>query len=206
VRTVFYLLRHASHGDVGKVLTGRLAGAPLTAFGREQALALGRQLMGQKLDAIYTSPRLRAQQTAEIISRETGIESEVAPELDEIDFGNWSGQSFHELAHDPEWRRWNDERDVAATPAGDTMQATSARITGFMDRLRRDFPGHAFALVSHSDVIKAALCHTLGMPFQGVHEFEIAPASITTLSFDKNGVGLVSRDLQPARLTLGALA
>lgn len=205
MRTVFHLLRHASHGHVGAVLTGRLPAAPLLPAGRQQALALGKHFVGQKLDAIYTSPRLRAQQTAEIISRQTGVESEVAAELDEIDFGNWSGRSFEELAADPEWRRWNEERGAAATPAGDTMEAVGARITGFIDRLRNDFPGHAFALVSHSDVIKAALCRTFGASFQNVHDFEIAPASITTVSFDKHGPRLVSCNSKPVRSRLGAL-
>ena len=206
MKTVFHLLRHASHGHVGRILTGRLPGAPLSPAGREQALAVGRCLAGRKLDAIYTSPRLRAQQTAEAVSRETGVESEVAPELDEIDFGGWSGRTFEELAGDPAWRRWNEERDTAATPAGDTMRDTSARITGFVDRLRHDFPGQVFVLVSHSDVIKAALCGILGLPFQSVHTFEIAPTSITTLSFDDDGPRLVSRNLQPSRLAVGALA
>jgi len=205
VKTVFHLLRHASHGHVGRILTGRLPGAALSPAGREQALALGRCLAGRKLDAIYTSPRLRAQQTADALSRETGIESEVAPELDEIDFGGWSGRSFQELDGDPAWRRWNEERDTAATPAGDTMQEASARITGFMDGLLHDFPGQVFVLVSHSDVIKAALCTFLGLPFQSVHTFEIAPASITTLSFGDDGPRLVSRNLQPVRLAAGAL-
>ncbi|WP_028033232.1 histidine phosphatase family protein [Chelativorans sp. J32] len=206
MNTVFHLLRHASHGHVGAVLTGRLAGAPLTPFGSEQALAIGRHLMGKKLDAVYTSPRLRAQQTAEILARETGVESEIAPELDEIDFGSWSGRSFEELERDPAWKLWNEERDTAATPAGDTMAATAARITGFMDRLRGEYPGNTFVLVSHSDVIKAALCQTFGIPFSSVHDFEIAPASITTLSFDKDGPSLVSRNIEAVRLTVGGIA
>ncbi|WEX10412.1 histidine phosphatase family protein [Chelativorans sp. AA-79] len=203
---MFHLLRHASHGHVGTVLTGRLSGAPLTPAGREEALALGRYLAGRKPDAIYTSPRLRAQQTAEIVGRETNTPYEVAPELDEIDFGDWSGKGFEELGEDRAWRRWNEERDTAATPAGDTMERASARMTGFMHRLHADFPGQGFALVSHSDVIKAALCRTLGTPFRSVHEFEIAPASVTTLSFDSDGARLVTRNLQPARLNVGAFA
>jgi len=60
--------------------------------------------------------------------------------------------------------------------------------------------------VSHSDVIKAALCQTFGIPFSSVHDFEIAPASITTLSFDKDGPSLVSRNIEAVRLTVGGIA
>ncbi|WP_309085182.1 histidine phosphatase family protein [Chelativorans sp.] len=203
---MFHLLRHASHGHVGRVLTGRLPGAPLTGEGREEALALGRHMAGEKLDAIYASPRLRAQQTAEIIARETRVESRTAEELDEIDFGGWSGRSFDDLAADPAWRIWNEERGSAATPAGDTMERAAARITGFMERLCRERAGQHLALVSHCDVIKAALCRYLDLPFQSVHGFEIAPASITTLAIGKGGATLIAQNVRPAQLPVGALA
>ena len=38
------LIRHAAHGDLGKILTGRTTGVPLTAAGREQAKALAAKL------------------------------------------------------------------------------------------------------------------------------------------------------------------
>ena len=206
MKTVFYLIRHASHGHLGKVLTGRAEGVPLSAKGLEEARALARQMKGRGLDALYASPRLRVQQTAELIGRETGALIRVADELDEIDFGRWSGRSFRDLARDPEWQRWNDERDSAETPAGETMADVAARFTGLIERLLQNFPGGKVALVGHSDVIKAGICHYLKMPFSNVHELEVAPASITTLAVDRRGAILLGLNTNLEPVEAGACA
>jgi phosphohistidine phosphatase SixA len=52
---------------------------PLSPAGRAAARALGDQLAAQKLDAVVSSPLLRARETAEPIARATGL----APEADE---------------------------------------------------------------------------------------------------------------------------
>jgi phosphohistidine phosphatase SixA len=51
----------------------------LTAAGRETARALGERLRGTKIDAVVSSPLLRARETAEPIARVAGVE----PETDE---------------------------------------------------------------------------------------------------------------------------
>lgn len=178
--TLFHLLRHAAHEELGRVLTGRNP-VGLSETGRREAHDLGLRLERMGLDALLASPQQRAAETAEIIAAETGIEAETAEPLDEIDFGAWAGRPFAELAEDPAWLAWNDERDKAGTPGGETMQAVARRLTGLLDRLRAEHPARTLALVSHSDVIKAGVCHYLGLPFDRVHRFEVSPASITTL-------------------------
>jgi phosphohistidine phosphatase SixA len=51
----------------------------LTPAGRETARALGEQLRGTEIDAVVSSPLLRARETAEPIARAAGVE----PETDE---------------------------------------------------------------------------------------------------------------------------
>jgi phosphohistidine phosphatase len=64
-----YLLRHAHAGDAGK-WTGDDAERPLSAKGRNQAERLGRFLAehGFRPDAIVSSPKLRARETAELVA------------------------------------------------------------------------------------------------------------------------------------------
>jgi phosphohistidine phosphatase len=77
---VIYLLRHgdAEPGD-GKPDAER----ELTEKGRRQAEAAGRALavLGVKLDACLTSPKVRARDTAAIACRHLGLEPEETPEL-----------------------------------------------------------------------------------------------------------------------------
>jgi probable phosphoglycerate mutase len=61
------------------------------------------------------------------------------------------------------------------------MLEAQTRIVGAMERLRGRYPGRSVVLVSHSDVIKAALLYHLGMPIDSYARFEVEPASISTL-------------------------
>lgn len=188
--TVFHLVRHADHGHVGRILTGRMPGIHLSPAGRAAAAALARAIGRRRPDALFSSPQLRARETAEAIAAETGCQVRISPELDEIDFGRWAGRTFETLAEDPEWTRWNAFRDSARTPAGESMADAAARMLNLLERLRRKFPGGSACLVSHSDVIKAGLCSLRGRPFQEVHDFEIAPASVTTVVADVEGISV----------------
>jgi phosphohistidine phosphatase len=67
-----YLVRHASAAP-GTPDDAR----PLTAEGRAEADALGERLAAVELDAVVSSPLLRARETAEAIARACGLEAEV---------------------------------------------------------------------------------------------------------------------------------
>jgi phosphohistidine phosphatase len=71
--TELYLLRHAHAGDPAK-WRGADFDRPLSARGREQASRLGAFLAatGFAPDAIVTSPRIRALQTAELVADRLG--------------------------------------------------------------------------------------------------------------------------------------
>jgi phosphohistidine phosphatase len=70
-----YFLRHAHAGDP-EAWTGDDAARPLSDKGEKQAERLGTFLAGVGFtpDAIISSPKLRAAQTAEIVARHLGIQ------------------------------------------------------------------------------------------------------------------------------------
>jgi phosphohistidine phosphatase len=70
-----YFLRHAHAGDP-EAWTGDDAARPLSDKGEKQAERLGTFLAGIGFtpDAIISSPKLRAAQTAEIVARHLGIQ------------------------------------------------------------------------------------------------------------------------------------
>jgi phosphohistidine phosphatase len=72
--TELYLLRHADAGDP-LVWEGQDDQRPLSGKGEKQADRLGRFLAGITFrpDAIITSPKLRAAQTAEIVAGHLGL-------------------------------------------------------------------------------------------------------------------------------------
>lgn len=70
-----YFLRHAHAGDP-EAWTGDDEARPLSDKGEKQADRLGAFLagVGFKPDAIVTSPKLRAAQTAEIVAKHLGVQ------------------------------------------------------------------------------------------------------------------------------------
>ncbi|PBC06949.1 histidine phosphatase family protein [Mesorhizobium sp. WSM3859] len=180
--TTFFLIRHAAHDHVGSYLAGRLEGVRLGEAGQAQALHLARRMARKPLAAIFSSPRERTLETAKPIAIACEIEKiAICKELDEIDFGEWSGKTFEELNGDASWRLWNDQRQSARTPSGETMLDVQHRMIGLMNALRENGQDQCIALVSHADVIKAAVCAILGLPLGDCFRFDIAPASITTV-------------------------
>ena len=71
-----YFIRHGeSEANIANVFSNRPPGHALTAAGREQARGAGRAPAPEGLTAIYSSPLLRATQTADILAQSLGLPS-----------------------------------------------------------------------------------------------------------------------------------
>lgn len=181
METVFILVRHGSHDRLGSVLCGRMAGVTLSAQGLAEAASLAERLSSQRLTSVLSSPMVRAVETAAPIAARQGLSLTIEPALNELDLGAWSGKRFEDLHGDPAWDLWNRARSHGRpTPGespGESMAEAQVRIAALLDRLRRAHPGGRLALVSHGDIIKAALAHAMGLPLDFYGRFEISPAS-----------------------------
>lgn len=102
--------------------------------------------------------------------------------------GEWAGSSFEELGGQAEWRRFNALRSMTRPPGGELMLETQARVVTELECLRRRHPEQVVAVVSHADVIKAAISHLAGAPLDLFHRIEIAPASVSVVGLDENAV------------------
>src|SRR5215203_6843088 len=116
-----FLVRHAAHDRVDRVLCGRMPGVGLGEAGRRQAEALARRFADAAVDAVWTSPLDRARETAEPIAGRLGLPVRTSDGLAEIDFGAWTGLPFDALRDDPRWRRWNEARGSERPPPGESM-------------------------------------------------------------------------------------
>jgi broad specificity phosphatase PhoE len=180
--TTIFLLRHAAHDDVGSYLAGRSSNVVLGQTGRAQAQRLGARMSRNRFAAIISSPCERTKETAKAVSEKCEIGPvELRDELNEIDFGSWSGKTFAELADDPTWQRWNRSRATAVTPAGESMESVQQRVWSCVETLVPRYSGEAVVLVSHADVIKAAICKVLGLSTDFCCRFEVDPASISSV-------------------------
>ena len=186
------LIRHAAHAHLGHILSGRTAGGALTAEGREQAQRLAERLSQEPLAEVHASPVARARETAGEVARLHGLEPKVASELDEVDFGDWTGRSFDELAGDPAWAEWNENRAAAGAPRGEMMTDVQQRMTRYLQQLGRQMPDRVVALVSHCDTIRAAICGVLGLSLDQILSFEVPPASVSRIEVGDWGARLLT--------------
>ncbi len=189
--TTFHLVRHGDHDQVDRSLCGRMPGVKLNANGQDQARAAGRRLARLRPSRILTSPLERARETAHLIGEETRCAVDIAEPLHEIECGEWTGKSFEDLHKDPHWKDWNEARAVTRPPGGEMMIEVQARVVSCLERLRRRYENARLVLVSHSDVIKAAILYHLGMSIDLFARIEVTPGSISTLIVGDWGAKLV---------------
>jgi broad specificity phosphatase PhoE len=185
--TRLIFVRHAATNCVASRLAGRDANVHLSAAAKIHGQRLAHCLKQQGIGKIYSSPQPRARETAEFLGELLGDKVEIAPELDEIDYGKWTGRTFEELRDIDHWRDFNSLRSCTRIPGGELMIEVQARMLGLMESLCRRHSAMTVALVSHADVIRGALAHCLGMPLDLMLRLEISPASISMVVMDQYG-------------------
>lgn len=186
--TILILVRHAVNDWVesGK-LAGRTPEVHLNDRGREQAHRLADRLAGYPIRAIYTSPLERARETAAVLSTQLGLPLKISSAIEEVDFGDWTGQDLEELARTPEWRLVQGRPSAMRFPAGESVWDMQRRMVDEIERLAAAHAHEMILLVSHADTIKAALAHYLGLHLDQFQRLIVSPASLSTLIFGPLG-------------------
>jgi broad specificity phosphatase PhoE len=185
--SLFYLIRHGEHDWLQRGIAGRMPGVHLNEAGRKQVDELADRLKGVRFDTIFSSPLERAIETAEPIAKAQGKALTIAPEILELDFGEWNGKTRAELDADPRWAKWNRDRTTMRMPGGELMSEVQSRVVTFLSDLHAANPNGVFAIVSHGDSIRAAICYWLGMPMDLLPRIDIDTASISILKLDAGG-------------------
>ena len=185
--TRLIFIRHAATNFFQDRLAGRNTDVHLSAAGRIQGERLAYSLRQQNIGGIYSSPQPRAFETAQFLAELFGESVRISPELDEIDYGDWTGRTLQELCELAQWREFNLARSCTRIPNGDLMVEVQARVLGFIERLCGRQPNTTLALISHADVIRVALAHCLGMPLDLLLRLEIDPASVSIVIMDRQG-------------------
>ena len=96
-KTEVILIRH---GETEWNLSGRWQGhadSPLSNRGIEQAEALGKRMLNEKLDCFYSSDLERARHTSRLVGGPSGWEAEFMESLRERDLGVIEGLTTDEM-------------------------------------------------------------------------------------------------------------
>jgi probable phosphomutase (TIGR03848 family) len=185
------LIRHALNDWVGEKLAGWTPDVHLNEQGREQAAALAERLAAVPLAAIYSSPLERTVETATPLAKVHGLEVHLRDRLGETHFGDWTGRRLAELKEEELWPVVQVYPGGARFPGGESLREVQARLVAELDAIRDAHPDQTVAVVSHSDPIKLAVAHYLGLPLDLFQRLAISPASVTAFAFNRFGPHLV---------------
>ena len=185
--TRILLVRHAPTPETGTRLTGRIPGVSLGEAGREAARATADSLAHLELAAVYSSPIDRTIETARILARSHKLSPIPQPELTEIDFGAWAGETLDSLRHNKLWRTVQQVPSRFRFPGGESFVEAQARAVECIERIAREQSENTVVAVSHSDVIKLVLSHFLGQSLDLFQRLRISTASISDLRLEEDG-------------------
>lgn len=185
--TTLVLLRHATTRTTGKRLGGRKPGFHLDERGRGQAEAAARRLAALPVTAVYTSPLERTRETAAPVARVQGLRPRVERGLLEVDYGDWTDLPLAQLRRRSLWRTIQQSPSRVTFPGGESILAAQQRVVEATERLAVAHAGETIVLVSHADVIKAAIAHHLGMGLDLFQRLVISPASSSLLVLPDGG-------------------
>ncbi len=147
-------------------MQGRGFDLPLSPEGRAEAEAAARRLAGEPLDAVYSSPLLRARQTAETIAASHGLAIRLVDDLIEVDVGQWEGRSWEEISKtDAEaYRLFTADAAIHPYLGGEDMTMVLDRAAPALERLMSENLGRLIVVVAHNVVNRVWLAHLLGLP------------------------------------------
>ena len=184
------------HGETTWNVDTRIQGQldiPLNANGRWQAERLAEALKGEPIQAIYTSDLARAWETAQYVSRATGVELTKEIGLRERGFGDFEGKTFAEIEQllPEQSLRWR-KRDPEFSPAGgESLVALRARVVEAAQRLAALHAGEQIALVGHGGVMDVLYRAATRLDIQAPRTWALGNAAINRLLWTPGGFTLV---------------
>jgi probable phosphoglycerate mutase len=191
--TTLILVRHGETDHTSeKRFSGRGGDDPaLNADGRAQVRAVADWLapLADEIDVLVSSPLRRTRETADIIAERLAHPVAVEEGLAEAAFGTWDGLTFHEVqqAYPDDLDAWLGSLDIAPGGHGDSFEEMDRRVRRTRDRLVSGYPGKAVLAVTHVTPIKLLVRMALGAPLDAVYKMELAPASVTVISWFEDG-------------------
>jgi broad specificity phosphatase PhoE len=163
--TEVVIVRHGEteYNKLG-VFRGRLD-VPLNDRGREQAAWAAAALRSKPLAAVFSSPLVRALDTAGAIAAAHGLTPIVDQAFQNIDLGEWQGvEKARVEREEPDlWDLWMNDPDALRIPGGETLADVRERAYRRALELVWEYRGNRVAVVTHRSVAKLLGGALLGM-------------------------------------------
>jgi broad specificity phosphatase PhoE len=187
--TTLLLMRHAETEDNVHMRLSGWTDTDLSARGESQIGLLADHFNREHghIDALYSSPLIRARRTAEAIGALTGHTPILIDDLREMYFGELDGRPFEELreaySHLLDADENSDVEDFV-WPSGESRSGFSARALGVINDIARRHPGRPVGVVTHGGLIATLLTLLHGESAANWRKWVVPNASLTEIVWD----------------------
>ena len=161
--TDIYLIRHCeSQGNILHIYNGT-TDTDISDLGAKQLEKLSERFREIHLDAVYSSPLMRAKKTAHAVADDKGLSLIIDPALIELHGGIVEGRPFEESFNKyPEFAdTWSLRPQDFGPPDAETMRHAYVRIYDAVQKIAKENSGKTIAIASHGGVIKCLLARLL---------------------------------------------
>jgi len=170
----------ARHGETESNRCRRYAGRNgegLTSQGRSQILALAGALARENIESIWTSPVVRAVESAALLSGELKIPVKEDPRLAEMLLGPWEGLTEDEVerTYPLEYVLWNTMPDHLDIDGRDTLGVLASRVMSVVEEATRQ--ARPVLLMTHVAPIRVAVLRVLALDLNWYKRISIPNAS-----------------------------
>jgi broad specificity phosphatase PhoE len=158
---VVYLVRHGENpANITREFSHRRVDYPLTERGVAQARQTAAYFRDQAIDAIYSSPLRRAQQTADIIATALHLPVTILEDFRETNVGTLEDQPPTAAAweqHDSVLASWSSGQREVAFPGGEDYHSLLARMRAGMATVLAGRDGARVVIVGHGGIFSATI-------------------------------------------------
>jgi broad specificity phosphatase PhoE len=153
----------------------------LDEIGLQQAQRIADRLEREPIEAIYSSPLLRAKATAEVIAARFNLPVTPDARLMEYDFGVLSGLTWDEVSeHHPELaNRWLEDPWAVPVAGSEGRVNFAARVMSAMQDICARYPAEQVAIVAHGGTFGVYLTAMLGLDLNRRHPFHFGNTSLS---------------------------
>ncbi|MEJ2109307.1 MAG: histidine phosphatase family protein [Acidobacteriota bacterium] len=185
-----FIIRHGQTADNVQMRYLGRRDEPLTDTGRMQAGRVAEALSPFPVQAVYSSPLIRAADTAARIKEACHATLFKDERLIEGSFGCWEGLRRDEVIQrgSPDvdlLARWESDAS-GAPPGGESLKDIQTRVISLVKDLEDLWSGKSIALVSHVGPIKALLAGALDIPLEATRHLFLDPCSISVVDWGKH--------------------
>ncbi len=191
--TRFLLVRHGQTAWNKDLHFRGTTDLPLSDLGLIQAQRVAEWLKDEPIRAIYSSPLLRAVQTAQPLADVMGLPVQRHHGLISADYGQWQGHTPKEVAElwPDLYRKWLHAPHEVQFPGGESLPIVLERAVALLNELSETHSGQTVALFSHEIVCKAIMLHVLGMDLSAYWRMPQDNACINAFYWDSRRRSLI---------------